>query len=85
MPGGRARGQNVVHLQNVVYLLQKFLEIDILTITYQKAFMLRPYVPFRALFRSMRSDPRVHGQGLGSRSEYCTTLKCGTSVFSRSP
>ena len=85
MPGGGARGQNVVHLQNAVFLLQSFLEVDILTITYMKAFVLRPYVPCRVLFRSMRSDPRVFGKRLGSRSESSTTLKCGTSVFSRSP
>ena len=34
MPGGRARDQNVVHLQNVIYLLQSFLEVHILTIIY---------------------------------------------------
>ena len=85
MAGGRARGQNVVHLQNVVFLLQSFLEVDILTIAYQKAFILRPNVPCRVLFRSMRSDPRVYGKRLGSGSDSSTTLKCGTSVFSRSP
>ena len=84
MSGGRARGQNVVHLQNVVFLLQSFLEVHILTTIYQKAFILRPYVPCRVLFHAMTSDPRVHGQGWGSRSESSTSLKCGTSVFSRS-
>ena len=58
-----ARGQNVVHLQNVVFLLHGFLEVHILATTYQKAFILRPYVPCRVLFHSMTSDPRVHCQG----------------------
>ena len=85
LPGDRARGQNVVHLQNVVFLIQSFLEVHILTTTYQKAFILRPYVPSRVLFNYMTSDPRVHDQGWGSRSEYSTSSKCVTYVFSRSP
>ena len=84
MHGGRATGKNVVHLQNVVFLLQSFLEVHILT-TNQKAFILRPYVPCIVLFHSMTSDPRVHGQGWGSRSESITSFKCGTPVFSGSP
>ena len=85
MSVGRARGQNEVNLQNVVFLLQSFLEAHtILTTTYQKAFILRPYVPCRVLFHSMTTDLRVHGQGWCSRSESSTSLKCGTSVFSRS-
>ena len=83
MSGSRARGKNLVHLQNMVFLLQSFLEVHILTI-YQKAIILRPYVPCRVLFHSMTSDPRDHGQGWGSRSESSTSLKCGISVFSRS-
>ena len=63
MSGGRARGQ-MQYLQNVVFLLQSFLD-----------------VPCRVLFHSMTSDPRVHGQGWGSRSKSSTSLKCGTSVF----
>ena len=85
MPGDRARGHNVVHLQNVVFLLQSFVEVHILTNTYQRTFILRSYVPCRVLFHSMTSDPRVHGQGWGSRSESSTSLKCCTFVFSRSP
>ena len=82
---GRAKGINIVHLQNVAILLQSFPEVHILTPTYQKTFILRPYVPCTILFHSMTSDPRVHGQGWGSRSESSTSLKCDTSVFSRSP
>ena len=67
MPGGRASGQNVVHLQNVVFLLQNFLKVNILTTTYQ-AFVLRPNVPCKVLFHSMTSDPRVQGQG-GARGQ----------------
>ena len=78
MPGGRDRGQNVVHLKNVVFLLQSFIEVHILTSTYQKAVILKPYIPCRVFFHSMTSDPRVHGQGWGSRSE---SFKCGTTIF----
>ena len=81
---GRARCQNEVHLQNLVFLLQSFLEVNILTTIYQKAFILRPNVSCKVPFHSMTSDPRVHGQWWGSRSESSTSLKCGTSVFSRS-
>ena len=35
----RARGQNLVHLQKVVFLCQSFLEVNIST-TYQKTFIL---------------------------------------------
>ena len=84
MSGDRARGQNVVYFQNVVFLFQSFLEVYILTTTYQIVFILRSYVPCRFLFHSMTSDPRVHGLGWGSRSESSTSLKCGTFVFSRS-
>ena len=83
MTGGRARGQNVVHLQNVVFL--SFLEVHILKTTYEKAFILRPNVPCKVLLHFMTSDPRIHGQEWGSMSESSTSLKCGTSVFSRSP
>ena len=31
MPGGGARGQNLEHLKNLVYLRYKFLEVYILT------------------------------------------------------
>ena len=42
MFGCGARGQNLVHLQNVVFLHQSFLEVHILTTTNQKAFILGP-------------------------------------------
>ena len=84
MPGGRARGQNVVHLQYVVFLPQSFLEVHILTTIYQKAFIIKPYEPCRVPFHSMTSDPMVNDQGWGSRSESSTSLKCVTNVFSRS-
>ena len=85
MPGGITRGQNVVRLQNVVFLLQSFIEVNILPTTYQKAFALRPSVPCKFLFHSIVSDPRAHGQGWDSRSESSTSRKCGAFVFSRSP
>ena len=56
MSGDRARGQIVLYLQNVVFLFQSFLEVYILTTTYQKVFILRSYVPCRVLFHSMTSD-----------------------------
>ena len=61
--GAEARGQNLVHLQNVDLLRQSFLEVHTLTTTYQKVFKLRPYVPCRVCYESMTSDPRVHARG----------------------
>ena len=40
--GEWARGQNIVHLQKVVFLCQSFPEVYIFATTYQKAFMLGP-------------------------------------------
>ena len=59
MLGGKTSGQNVVHLQNMVFLLQTFLEVNILTTIYQKAFVrvLRPNAHCKVLFHSMTSDP----------------------------
>ena len=58
----------------MVFLLQIFLEVDILTTTDQKVFVLRSNVPCKVLFHSMTSDPRVHGNGWGLRSEFSTSL-----------
>ena len=57
--GGRgARGQNLVHLQNIVFLSKtlKFLAVHSLTATYPKAFILGPWVPCRVGFHSMTTD-----------------------------
>ena len=81
MSGGGARGQNVVHPK-----------CGISTSTFPRSpytdnhfgkhlIILRPYVKCRVLFHSMTSDPRVHGQG----SEFSSSLKWDTSVFSRTP
>ena len=40
MPGVGARGQNLEHLQNLVFVQYSFLEVRILTTTGQKAFIL---------------------------------------------
>ena len=50
MPGGGeeergARGQNLEHLQKVVFLCWIFLEVYIFSTTYQKAIILEPLVP----------------------------------------
>ena len=58
MPGG-VRGQNLVHLQNVGFLRQSFPEVQTLTTTYKKAFLLGPYVACKVCYKSMTSDPRV--------------------------
>ena len=42
MPGGGARGQNLVHLKQIGFLRSSFLEVYILGTTYQKAFILGP-------------------------------------------
>ena len=56
MLAGGAGGQNLVHLQNMVFQSYKFLEVHILTTTYLKAFILGPWVPDRVGFHSMTSD-----------------------------
>ena len=40
--GGGARGQNLEHLQKVVFLCWSFLEVYIFATTYQKAFIVGP-------------------------------------------
>ena len=42
-----------------------FLEVHILTTTYQKAFILGPYVPYQVGFPFMPSDYRVQARGIG--------------------
>ena len=64
MPG--AIGQNLVHLQKVVFLCLSFLEVHILTTTFQKAFILGQNVHCRDSFDSMTLDP---GSMLGLRLE----------------
>ena len=76
--GGGARGQNLEHLQKVVFLCWSLLELYIFATIYQKAIILEPYVP------SM-----VHAGGKGgggSRSKSRTSSKSSISVleFSRS-
>ena len=58
-----AGGQNLIHFQNEGFLRQSFLEVHTLTTTYQKSFILRPYVPCRVCCESMTSDPRVNARG----------------------
>ena len=72
MPGGGARGQNLVHLKQTGFLCLSFLEVYILGTTYQKAFILGPKVPSRVSFHSMTSGPRVHARGWGQRSKFST-------------
>ena len=43
----------------------EFSKSHILTSTYQKAFILGPYILCRVSFYTMTSDPRVHAQGWG--------------------
>ena len=52
----------------VVFLLQNYLEVYILTNIYQKAFIHSPYVPCRVLFHSITSDPRFMARG-GARGQ----------------
>ena len=67
MPRGEARGQNLVHLQNVVFLRQSILEDHILTTTChvltttdQKALIIGPKVTWRT--------PKVLAVGVGGRA-----------------
>ena len=69
MPGGGARGQNIVHFQNEVF--NPYLDnIN------KKAFRLGPEVQCRVSFHSMISDPRIHARGWGQRSKSSVSLKC---------
>ena len=45
------------------FVKQSFLEVHILTTTYQKAFILGPLVPSRVSFLTITSDPWVHAAG----------------------
>ena len=79
MPRGGARRKKLVHVQNKVFLCQSFLEVHILTNTYQKPFILRTKVPCRVDFHSITSDPRVHaGRELEVKSS--ASSKCGFSA-----
>ena len=84
--GDGVRGQNLVHLQKVVFLCLSFLEVYIFATTYQKAFILGPKVPRRVSFHSMPSDSWVHVGGWGQRSNSSTSSKSSIAVleFSRS-
>ena len=62
-PGSRRH--TAVHLQNIVFLQYSFLQIHILTTTYQK----------RVSFHSMTSDSRVHaGFGARGKKEYTSKM-----------
>ena len=54
-----ATGSILVHVQNVVCLRQSFLEVHILTTTYQKAFMLGSKVPYMVDSQCIKLDPWV--------------------------
>ena len=69
MSGGEARGQNLEHVHNVVFLRYSFLEVHILTTTVQKAFILQPQLPCRVSFHSMTLNPRVHARGDEARGQ----------------
>ena len=59
------RNDLVCRRDDLSYLRLSFLEVHILTTTYQKAFILGPYVLCEAGFSFMPSDHRVHASGLG--------------------
>ena len=65
---GWARGHNLVHLKKVVFLYLSFLEVHILTTTYEIAFILGPYVRCRVTFDSTSLDHMVHS-GTGARGQ----------------
>ena len=70
MPRGGAKGQNLGHCLNVVFITSKFLvevslsEYMCLT-THQKAFIFEPWVPERVSSYAMSLGPRVHAPGWG--------------------
>ena len=65
-----------VFFSNSLFLRQSFLEVHILTTTYQKTLILGQ-VPCRVSFLSTTSEPRVHahGWGLTSKSSVVFLLK----------
>ena len=79
MPRGEARRQNIVHVQNVVFLCQSHLDVHILTTTYQKPLILRTKVPCRVDFHPITSVPRVHA-GVELMSKSSISSKGGFSV-----
>ena len=62
--GGGARGQNLVHLQKVVFLCLSFLEVYIFASTYQKPIILEPYVPSRVHAGGGGGGGEARGQNL---------------------
>ena len=62
---GGTRGQNLVHVTNLIFLLYSFLAVHILITTYQKAFILGLYTPYRVIFHFMTSEPRICAEGVG--------------------
>ena len=58
------------YVVGTIYVCVKsFLEVNILTTTYQKAFILGPYVPCEVGFPFMPSDHRVHARGKGLQGQ----------------
>ena len=74
---GWARGQILVHLENVVILLIKIA-------SRQKAFILGQDVHRMLYFYSVASDIRFHARCWGQRSKFITFLTLVYQVFSRS-
>ena len=74
LPGGWARGQILVHLENVVILLIKIA-------SRQKAFILGQDVHWRLYFYSVASDTRFHARGWCQRSKFRTFKTLVFQVF----
>ena len=75
MPGSGARGQNLVYLQNVVFLCQKFPRSPYLDNHLSVAFILGPKVPYRVGFHSIILDLRVYAGGWVRGKKNSTSLK----------
>ena len=68
MVGGGARGQNVVHHQNLVFLRYSFLEVHILTTAYQTANLDHRWYPVGLVFTPQHRTPGWM-QGGGARGQ----------------
>ena len=84
--GLEIQGPNPVHVQNVVFLGLSFLEVHILTTTYQKAFILGPKEPYRVGSHPITLVPQVSARVMLEVKNYKTSKICICALkVSRSP
>ena len=82
-----ARGQNLVHIQKIGFLLYSFLKVQNLTTTCRKAFIVAPWIHCRISFYSTTPEPRVRARGGAKCQNLVHIQKIGFFAlkFSKSP